>query len=58
MFSPCQVGEVRVHWAGNNLTVDATELLSTVTERNDLRGAHKSAEEDRQKKNKELKFED
>ena len=37
VHSPCQMAKMTVSRAGNQFTVDGTELVSTVTERNDLR---------------------
>lgn len=40
IFLPCQVGEVGVHRAANDLAANATELFYSVAESNDLSGTH------------------
>lgn len=40
-FSPCQVTEMRVYGAADNLTADFAELLCPVAESYDLSGTHK-----------------
>lgn len=40
---PGQVGELRVHRTGNNLSVDCVELVHTIAECNDLCGADECA---------------
>lgn len=40
-FSPCQMGEVGVNGAANDLAVDFTEVLHPVAEGHDLGGTHK-----------------
>lgn len=42
---PGQVGELRVHRTGNNLSVDCVELVHTIAECNDLCGADECAAE-------------
>lgn len=40
-FLPCQVSEVGVYRAANNLAANVTELFYSVAESNDLSGTHK-----------------
>ena len=41
VHSPCKMAEMTVRGAGNHFTVDRTELVSTVAERDDLRRTDK-----------------